>query len=420
MIDKQQLLKSNHFCILPFMSTRIWHGMVVPCCVNNETIFGYSTETPINEIYSPDNPILTNFRKELVQGPALPKTCSRCIDCEASGVESNRQSANVKWASVIDNLDFNEDGYLAETKFYLWDGVGYTNLCNLKCRMCPSFLSSSTREEEIKYNLEVKAGSPTHAENFKKYLLKHQAPKMTFESFNDIDDFYELFNQHIEYVEDIKFEGGEPLMMEHHYQILELLIEKNKTNVALNYPTNLTRLTLKNYNVLELWNHFKTVNVTVSIDAYNDQNYYIRHPSNWQDIVDNIEKVKTHCPHVNISVSTTMQVLNSFAATKLHKWTIENNIQHNFPFLKYPSYLSMHILPTEYKQQVEQHWNEHKKTLSPNVDTSQIDGFLRMMWAEDRQEELPEFFTRIEERDIIRKENLLVTFPELTELKKYD
>ena len=403
------------------MSSRIWHSFVVPCCVNHETVFGISTEKSLDEIYSLDNNTLTNFRKELIQGPRLPKSCSRCTDCEQAGVVSHRQFSNDSWKHIIDQLDFDEEGRQKINKFYLWDGVGYTNLCNLKCRMCPSYLSSTNREEEIKHNLPIKSVSPAHAEVLKQYQINNTFPKMTFDSFANIDDFYKFFDQHMEYIEEIKFEGGEPLMMEQHYRVLELLIAKNKTDVILKYPTNLTKLTYKKYNVLDLWKQFKQVDISISLDAYDKQNYYIRHPAIWDDIISNLEQVKLQCPHVKITVSSTMQILNSFAATRLHTWTVQHNIFHEFMFLKYPSYLSMHVLPKEYKHQIEEHWIKHKGTLHQSVDVSGIDGFLRMMWADNRPEELSEFFARIEERDVIRKENLLATFPEFVELKKkYD
>lgn len=396
------------------MSSRVWHGFVVPCCINHETVFGLSVNTPLDEIYSSDNTILTNFRKQLIQGPGLPESCVRCKDCEKSNVKSYRQDSNEKWAHVIDNIDFNENGIVKENKFYFWDGVSYSNLCNLKCRMCPSFLSSTNREEEVKHNLAIKSISPAHEAAINQYLESNKMPTMTFESFKDVNEIYKFFNKHIEYIEEIKFEGGEPMMIEQHYKILEMLIDKGRTDISLKYATNGTRLKLKHYNVLEMWSKFKNVSIDVSLDSITDKNFYIRHPANWDDIMKNINSIKQNCPHVDIGVNTTMQILNSFSAVDIHKWCIENNVRYNFIFLKHPSYFSMQVLPKEYKIRVQEHWDNYKKTLT---DTDRIDGFLRMMWAEDHSDKLPEFFVRIKERDLIRKEDFLTTFPEFRDLK---
>jgi MoaA/NifB/PqqE/SkfB family radical SAM enzyme len=413
MINKNKLLGSKHFCILPFISSRIWHSLVVPCCINHDTVFGLSNEKSLDEIYSNDNAVLTDFRQQLLNGPELPSTCSRCNDCEKSNVFSMRQSANNTWAHIMDQLEFDDNNNLIENKFYFWDGVGYSNLCNLKCRMCPSYLSSSTRAEEIKHNLDIKPVSPIQSEFIKNYKFPEKLKGNTIESFNDINDFYKFFEKHIDYIEEIKFEGGEPMMLEQHYRILELLVEKNKTDVVLKYPTNMTTLSLKHYNVLDLWKKFKTVRVSISLDAYGDQNHYIRHPSIWEEIVENIKRVRAECPHVKIDIITAIQILNSFAATKLHKWALDNDLPINFNFLKYPSYLSLYALPKVYKQRVQDHWDDYKKSLK---DTTAIDGFLRMMWAENNSNLIPEFLNRIEERDLIRKESLLETFPEFKEL----
>jgi MoaA/NifB/PqqE/SkfB family radical SAM enzyme len=409
MINKKELLESKHFCILPFISSRVWHSLVVPCCINHDEIFGISTQQSLDEIYSNNNTKLTSFRKQLLNGPTLPNSCSRCSDCEQSNVTSLRQSANQKWSHTFDKLEFNDTGDLKENKFYLWDGVGYSNLCNLKCRMCPSYLSSRTREEEVANGIGTKSISPMQQAFLDKHNLKGDPNEILIESFRDIDLFYKFFDQHVEFIEEIKFEGGEPMMMEQHFRILELLIEKNKTNIRLQYNTNMTRLKFKHYNILDLWKEFNSVTVQVSLDAVGEQNYYIRHPSNWLEILENIDQVRKECPHVGLSIYTTIQILNCFAASKLHDWCNNNNLEHRFVFLKHPSCMSLYTLPNSYKERVKQHWERYESN-------TEVDGFLRMMWVNDNSNEITEFLTTIEERDKIRNESLLATFPEFKEL----
>ena len=48
-----------------------------------------------------------------------------------------------------------------------------------------------------------------------------------------------LVDQHIMDVEEIYFAGGEPLVMQEHYTILEKLIEAGRTDVRLRYNTYL-------------------------------------------------------------------------------------------------------------------------------------------------------------------------------------
>lgn len=413
MIDKQHLIESKHFCILPFISSRIWHTAVVPCCVNHETVFGRTSEKSLEEIYSNDNAILKNFRSQIINGPDLPSSCQRCTDCERSGVPSYRQQSNKKWQHLLNDLEFDEQGHLDEYRITLWDGVGYTNLCNLKCRMCHSYLSSSNREEEVKHGIPMKQVSPMQLkqlENFSDLL-----PKVLINSFRDINELYNFFYQHLDSTKEIKFEGGEPMMMEEQYKILEFLIAQKKTDVALYYPTNLTRIGLKSYNVIDLWQHFKTVEIGVSLDAVEAQNYYIRHPANWQDIIDNLNVVREKCPHVKITIQTTIQILNSFAATRLHAWAISQSIDMQFIFLKHPTNMSLTSLPVMYKKRVRDHW-ENYMTECPVHMHAGISGFLSMMDAEDTSMHIQQFLVTMRQRDQIRNEDLFYTFPELKEL----
>mgnify|MGYP000169640489 CR=1 FL=1 len=414
-MSNRKLLESDHFCILPFISSRIWHGAVVPCCINHETVFGNSITDSISDIYSNKNTELREFRKQLINGPELPTSCNRCAFTEKSGVNSYRIKSNKKWNQVIDEIEFDQEGNLTEFKIRLWDGIGYTNLCNLKCRMCPSYLSTTNRTEEVKYNLPIKQLAPAHQVPFKKFKDILTPTAILISSFDDNNKLYDFFTQHLDTTQEIKFEGGEPMMMEENYKLLELLIEHNKTDVALHYFTNMTQLTLKDYDILKLWSHFKNVQVHISLDAYKDQNYYIRHPSNWDDIVDNINRIRVECPHVTLKVNTAIQILNSFACTKLHKWCIDNNLEQDFTFLKQPANMSLNALTPEYKDRVKEHWDQYKLTVS---NTSAIDNFLQMMYTEDTSENLTEFFATIKERDVVRNEDVFKTFPELIELKE--
>lgn len=411
----KNLLQSKHFCILPFVSSRIQQGSPVPCCINHEVIFGELSDNTIDEIYDPNNPILKNFRKQLINGPELPPSCHRCKHQEDHNMRSYRQDNNLRYGDVLDTLDFDESGYLREFKVYFYDGIGFSNLCNLKCRMCPSILSTTNREEEIRYNLPLKKMSKVQTEYVQEYLKTHDMPKVLMETFTDLNQFYTFFNNSIDTVRDIKFEGGEPLMMEEHFKVLESLIKLGKTDVNIKYATNLTRLHFKDYDILELWKQFKNVDISVSLDGMYDRNNYIRNPSKFQDVVDNINRVKSEAPHVNMGINTTMQILTSYTASDLNIFCIENNLPQNFIFLHNPSHMSMTVLPKHVKEKVVRHWERHIEQY-PQY-TNEIRGFLNMMNSQDNSHEINEFLDFMKERDTVRGEDLFYTFPELLDIK---
>ena len=60
---------------------------------------------------------------------------------------------------------------------------------------------------------------------------------------------WEQLVEHIDHVEQIYFAGGEPLMMEEHYNILDELERRGRFDVRLIYNTNFTHTKLKDRTV---------------------------------------------------------------------------------------------------------------------------------------------------------------------------
>jgi organic radical activating enzyme len=55
-------------------------------------------------------------------------------------------------------------------------------------------------------------------------------------------DMWEQLAPHLDYVEQIYFAGGEPLMMAEHYNILDELERRGRFDVRLIYNTNFTHI----------------------------------------------------------------------------------------------------------------------------------------------------------------------------------
>ena len=83
------------------------------------------------------------------------------------------------------------------------------NICNLKCRSCGSIFSSRWYDDDVRL-----WGKPLR-------------PRVQFAGRHE-EDVWEQMQEHIPHLERIYFAGGEPLIMEEHYQILDLLIIKLK------------------------------------------------------------------------------------------------------------------------------------------------------------------------------------------------
>lgn len=187
-------------------------GKIGPCCQINSSYL-----KPINQLLNPNK-----FADLIIQDQ--PTECQLCTENEFNGITSLRSLYN-KINTSAEGIQFLD--------------IRNTNFCNLKCRYCGPHFSSQ-------WDME---------------LTGKKNPTTT-----DITSYYDtLFQENLHW---LYFTGGEPLINFQHWEILELLIEKNLSqNISLIYNTNLTTIAFKNKNIFDLWKHFKNVKITVSIDA---------------------------------------------------------------------------------------------------------------------------------------------------------
>lgn len=391
------------------MSARLYHRWAFPCCINFTEHLGDLRSQELKDIYSNDNEKLKNFRKKILNGPELPDSCIRCATSESVGKSSMRTVFNKRYEHILDKIDFDDDGNVFNFKVHFFD-LGLSNRCNLKCRSCQPMSSSSIGQEFKKHNLKL----TTHLE--REYSSDESDVDIVNKTFQNFNNFLEFASNSIDTLNEIHFEGGEPILHEDHYKLLDFLLEKNKTDVILRYHSNMTRLHFRNYNVLEYWKKFKNVRVNASIDAAGKELFYIRSGADWNTIVNNLKSIRQECPHIVVSLCCTMQVLNSFCATKVHHHLTKENLIDDtiFNVLQYPKNLSLTILPASLKEAVTGHWKDYLDTygFEESVKNS-VHGFLNFMNSRDDSYLIPEFLTVMKEKDDIRKESLANTFTRL-------
>jgi sulfatase maturation enzyme AslB (radical SAM superfamily) len=103
--------------------------------------------------------------------------------------------------------------------------------------------------------------------------------------------------------------GGEPLVIDFHDTILEKIISLGMASqVSVRISTNLQSDIERK---LELYSHFKKIDLSISVDGSGETYEYIRWPGKWQKIINNINTLKKHNEtHKNITYSFTTVVQN--------------------------------------------------------------------------------------------------------------
>ena len=397
------LLKdSKTFCIYPWIHLHAYPtGEAYPCCHAEMGIgqVGNCRENSLEEIYHSEsmNQLRDNMLNE-VKSPA----CQRCYEQEESGFFSGRRSANKHHGHHIDRLAEND------FKMTYWD-IRFSNLCNLSCRSCGHIFSSSW------YADQAKLAGPNWAAN-------NSALNIAGKNKNDM---WAQLLPHLDYVEQIYFAGGEPLMMEEHYNILDELERRGRFDVRLIYNTNFTQTKLKDREVFDYWRKFKSVAVGASLDAMGPRAEYIRKGTDWDRVRANRDLMLEMCPNVDFYISPTLSILNAHHLPDFHRSWVEQGLIRaqdlNVNILQDPPYLRIDIATDEYKQELIEKYQRHLSWLRPqdplNRATVGFESAINFLTATDNTALLPKFWAKTHELDKIRNESVLNVIPELSALR---
>jgi organic radical activating enzyme len=395
------LLKdSKTFCIYPWIHLHAYPtGEAYPCC-HAEMAYpvGNTRFKTLEEIYR-DAP-MRELRKDMLNERPNP-ACGRCYEQEESGFFSGRKSANKHHGHQIKRID--DDQF----QMSYWD-IRFSNLCNLSCRSCGHIFSSSWYQDQAKL-----AGSNWKDRN---RVLNYAGRTET--------DMWEQLIPHLDYVEQIYFAGGEPLMMEEHYNILDELERRGRFDVRLIYNTNFTHVKLKDRTVFDYWKKFKSVAVGASLDAMGPRAEYIRKGTNWATVERNRVQMLEVCPNVDFYISPTLSIMNALHLPNFHcDWVNRGLIRPqdlNVNILQDPSYYRIDIATPSYKTILRERFERHLEWLRPQDPlqraTVGFESAIKFMDATDNTRLLPEFWERTRVLDTLRNEELLQVIPELWDL----
>ena len=252
---------------------------------------------------------LKDVRKKFMANE-WPEQCRRCKLEQESGKRSRNQ-----WEATM--YDFTkedaekitlEDGTVTEKRVLSMD-LRLGNKCNLQCVMC--YPGESNQWYKIQEQI---TGSKVFMIDSEKYTTDD------YDHFAwcDQDAYYQLLTEHAQYVEKIKFGGGEPFLVKAHATFLQNLIDQDLAkNIELEYSINVT-VAPKIF--LDLIPKFKNAKLCCSVDGYGEVNDAIRHPSKWEIVEKNLDLFELAPDNVDVFTSTTVSILNLEHFVTWMKW----------------------------------------------------------------------------------------------------
>lgn len=459
-------LPSDTFCLLPWvhLSTRPDGSMRVCCTANassvgptNDKEHGGQVGVLKDEEGRPNNlnvsdflsswnsTYMKNVRKQMLNGEK-PPSCLKCYKEEAAGHNSKRMWETHYWAQRVDIdqliADTSEDGSIPPQLSYI--DLRFGTKCQLACVMCSPHDSSGW----------IKDWSAIHPK------IENQALKETTQwrdkgsingsSYNwhkNNPVFWEQFYEQIPNMQQLYFAGGEALIIEEHYEILEECIRQGHAkNLELRYNSNGVEW---REDLFELWSHFKLVRFHYSVDSIGEMNDYIRYPSEWKRteevfrILDNTED------HVEVSVACAVQALNIYYVPDFIKWKLEQGFKKinmwpfgaggvNYHFVYHPPHLNVKVLPKWFKEECRRKYEEfypwweanwekgipswHKDKVSyeqwrdASYGIKRMEGMLQFMESEDWSNRLLEMEEFLRLCDQQRGMSFADTFPEMKDI----
>lgn len=407
----------------PWVTLHAWpSGDTWPCCViipDGKFKSGKGmtnlNETGIEDAWNA--PLMKELRSNMIND-VPSNACRRCIDEEKAGnpwslrKHLNNQFFDKHFEKVYNT---NTDGSHDNPEILYWD-IRFNNLCNMKCRTCSVEFSSQWYEDSVKsFNYD----GPAY-----KGLPK---------------EFWDDALPYLKNVEYVYFAGGEPLITEEHYTMLDTWISSGNTDLQIDYTTNFSKMNLGNKHVFDYWNKFSNVNVGASLDASYSRGEYLRKGTKWKDIVNNRRQMIVECPDTRFFLSSTISIFNALHFPDFHKEWLEEGLVSlhdiNINFLTEPNWLSIQNLPIDYKKKIEKRWREHidylEQNYFKNINSSIYDNedmlntwvsVINYMLSYDQPDDkmIKTFVHNTQWLDNFRSEYWLDSFPELTVLKKHE
>jgi MoaA/NifB/PqqE/SkfB family radical SAM enzyme len=387
-------------CPLPWNSLDISPiGTFAPCCFyqggatrDNGTLFDPTVDS-LEEVYNSN--YMKKLRRLFREGVRL-QACSRCWKEEESGAVSKRQLYALRFGDDSRSINWEED----DLKNLKMVSVAFGNVCNFKCRIC-SEKSSSKIAGEILAPLSTKEKKTHRAwQAIEKGKWIHDGQTL----WDSVID-----NPQIKYFD---FAGGEPLLDKNHLRALESMVERNIAgDVSIHYNTNGSII---NDHLLDLWRHFKKIDLAISIDDIGDR-FDIQRPGGekfgWSTVEQNVRYIKEHkTNNVILNIHCVVSVMNVHYLPELCDWIESAGFEDlYFSILYNPDHLSLSKIPKKAAELSIEKLKSHSfnERTRPFIET-----VLGILEKSKHTENIP-FVNYMNQLDSVRGESFAKAHPEV-------
>ena len=369
------------FCHSPWTNIDISpQGAIAPCCkfqmgtynqkfnIQQDSLDSYITSSFLAEV------------KQIFKQGQWPQGCERCRIEEQNNIPSKRQLDHQRWQEQYAQYQLNSNQFITAS-------IAFGNTCNLKCITCGPYSSSRWQQEyrEI-YNIDI--------DNVRFYR----------------DDFVEKFIAQAPNIVHLDVPGGEPFLsgVPEQQRLLTHYVNSGQAkNITLHYTTNATVFPDSSW--WQLWQHFKEVDLQLSIDGVAARYEYIRYPGNWDILVSNVDRyLERQSGNFRLSVSHTVSAYNIYYLDEFVSWCYNKHLPR--PWLgrvHNPAHMRPTVWTMKARQKIISHLNQSSQ--------DDVRNWAQLMDQNDDSMLFEQFQQRLHQHDQYRNTNFVMTFPELAE-----
>jgi len=388
---------SKYFCPMPFVNIEARTDGTIGVCCQLDNVIRQPNGRPYNlgeHVLSDgwNSEWVKDLRDQFLAGEK-PSACYSCWTAEDAGIDSKRLRALRDFPDVLDRVQAGTQ----QSKPVSMD-LKLGNICNNRCRICSSYASSLWVPEE-----KARDGDSNRF-----WDDMRQAGRWPERNSAFWDDFRDFSSD----VELMEFYGGEPLLINEHYDILQNLVDTGRSsNIVLMYNTNGSVWPKRG---IDLWPHFKRVLLSFSIDGVGAQFEYIRNPAKWATVTDHLQRLQAlNMPNLRLDICYTVSIFNIYYMDQILAWQQADfpNIPVYYNHVYTPQHLSCKVLPRAVKLQI------YKKFV--NHPSSDVQSSLKYCMDVDYDDSLMQlFYKHTIFSDNYREEKFSQTFPEYYEILK--
>jgi MoaA/NifB/PqqE/SkfB family radical SAM enzyme len=343
---------------------------------------------------------MQTLRQQFLNGER-PATCRKCWNEEDAGRTSKRMHTLDRLKHILPNQIWE-----TKAKPLMFLDLKLGNICNLKCRICGSWSSSTFATEEM-----MAQPAATRKKTFAYQMLRAGAWPRTN------TNFWSEIEQCLDQIRYIEFTGGEPFMINEHFDMLQGIVDRGIAGqVEIHYNTNGTIFPERGP---EIWKHFKTVEVAFSIDDVGKRFEYQRANAKWDEVKQNIEQfreLQQHMPNLQLQCCSTINVFNVFYLDDLALWIGLQDFDFVYWNMMHEAYyFSISTLPESAKRVLTQRLQLADVNDNDKAEFNRIIDFMNNGASLDGVI----LRTKIAELDRVRQQDMRIVAPEFAELINY-